>query len=191
MSRPALDPEGKRHPISFRTTKEVRERIEADAKANGRSISQEIEFRIEAGYEISAAKKAVDKSNSLANALIGDEKTAAMVRAMAAAIGSAMSYSGKHWDCDVYARAAVRGAVEGVIAGTFLSEKMENEDPDKWDADLLRKHDKVGRMFGRFMALSRGDLEQIALVEEFSRSSLNDARPEVADFVTNLIGQIS
>ena len=40
--------EGKRHPLNIRTTKEMRDRLEAAATASGRSLAQEVEFRLEA-----------------------------------------------------------------------------------------------------------------------------------------------
>jgi hypothetical protein len=41
---------GKRHPLNMRTTKETRERLEASAVANGRSLAQEVEFRLERSF---------------------------------------------------------------------------------------------------------------------------------------------
>jgi hypothetical protein len=38
---------GKRHPLNMRTTKELREKIERAALASGRSLVQEVEFRLE------------------------------------------------------------------------------------------------------------------------------------------------
>jgi hypothetical protein len=50
--RPRLpEGEGKRYPLGIRTTKELRERLEAAAKASGRSLAQEVEFRLERSYE--------------------------------------------------------------------------------------------------------------------------------------------
>jgi hypothetical protein len=39
--------EGKRYPLNMRTTKETRERLEAAALASGRSLAQEVEYRLE------------------------------------------------------------------------------------------------------------------------------------------------
>ena len=50
--RPPLPPEeGKRYPLSLRTTKRLRERLESASRASGRSIAQEIEFRLEQSFE--------------------------------------------------------------------------------------------------------------------------------------------
>ncbi|NNH32272.1 Arc family DNA-binding protein [Rhizobium sp. SEMIA 4085] len=42
----------KRHPLNVRTTKEMRERIEAAAAASGRSMVQEVEFRLERSFDL-------------------------------------------------------------------------------------------------------------------------------------------
>lgn len=46
--RPPLPPgKGKRYPLNMRTTKETRDWLAAISKANGRSLSQEVEFLVE------------------------------------------------------------------------------------------------------------------------------------------------
>lgn len=60
--RPPLPPEsGKRHPIGIRTTKELHDRVESAAKRSGRSIAQEIEFRLERSFAVDEeARTALD-----------------------------------------------------------------------------------------------------------------------------------
>jgi hypothetical protein len=41
---------GKRHPLNMRTTRETRDRLEAAAAANGRSLAQEVEARLERSF---------------------------------------------------------------------------------------------------------------------------------------------
>jgi hypothetical protein len=41
---------GKRHPLNMRTTAETRERLEASAAASGRSLAQEVEYRLEQSF---------------------------------------------------------------------------------------------------------------------------------------------
>ena len=49
--RPSLPPgEGKRYPLNLRTTKETRELLESASRASGRSLSQELEFRLEQSF---------------------------------------------------------------------------------------------------------------------------------------------
>ncbi len=49
--RPALPPEkGKRYPLNMRTTKVLRDSLEAAAIESGRSLAQEVEFRLEQSF---------------------------------------------------------------------------------------------------------------------------------------------
>jgi predicted HicB family RNase H-like nuclease len=41
---------GKRYPLNMRTTKELRDKIEEAARASGRSLVQEVEFRLESSF---------------------------------------------------------------------------------------------------------------------------------------------
>lgn len=50
MAPKAAEREGHRHPISFRTTADLREKMEKAASVAGRSLTQEIEFRLEASF---------------------------------------------------------------------------------------------------------------------------------------------
>jgi TraY domain len=43
--------EGKRYPLNMRTTKEIRDQLEAAAAASGRSLTQEVERRLERSFE--------------------------------------------------------------------------------------------------------------------------------------------
>src|SRR5262245_54272080 len=42
---------GKRYPLNMRTTKELRDKIEEAATASGRSLVQEVEFRLERSFK--------------------------------------------------------------------------------------------------------------------------------------------
>jgi hypothetical protein len=46
---------GKRYPLNMRTTKELRDKIEEAATASGRSLVQEVEFRLEKSFQEDAA----------------------------------------------------------------------------------------------------------------------------------------
>ena len=47
MPRTAVKGAGKRHPLALRTTKELRDELERAAAKSGRSLAQEVEFRLE------------------------------------------------------------------------------------------------------------------------------------------------
>jgi predicted HicB family RNase H-like nuclease len=46
MSPKTVRGKGKRYPLNMRTTKELRDRLEAAAKRSGRSLVQEVEYRL-------------------------------------------------------------------------------------------------------------------------------------------------
>ena len=51
IGRPVFPPErGKRVPLNMRTTRELREKIEKAAERSGRSLVQEVEYRIEKSF---------------------------------------------------------------------------------------------------------------------------------------------
>jgi len=50
MPRKAKTPEGKRYPLNMRTTRELRDQIEAAAHLSGRSLVQEVEYRLEQSF---------------------------------------------------------------------------------------------------------------------------------------------
>jgi hypothetical protein len=49
--RGASGGDGKRYPLNMRTTKQVRERLEKAAAASGRSLAQEVEYRLERSFD--------------------------------------------------------------------------------------------------------------------------------------------
>jgi Arc-like DNA binding domain len=68
---------GKRYPLNMRTTKELRDKIEEAAMASGRSLVQEVEFRLERSFrqqEIEREiKNALDaQKDSLRDELLGE-----------------------------------------------------------------------------------------------------------------------
>ncbi len=59
-ARAKLPPgEGKRTPLNMRTTRELRERLEREAADSGRSLAQEVEFRLERSFMIDEMKQAI------------------------------------------------------------------------------------------------------------------------------------
>lgn len=170
MRQLAPEAEGKRFSIGFRTTKTAKDRIEAEAKANGRSVAQEIEYRIDAGYRLLDANNLIERTNSVADALIGDEKTAEMIRSFSAAIGGVMAYTRKHWDSDIYTRAGVQACIDAAKNAHFSDEKLDIK-PNDVDLDQLRKAIDLGSLFGRLISASRNDPTIAEAVEEMARAT--------------------
>src|SRR5712664_1739430 len=75
---------GKRHPLNMRTTSALRERLEAAAIANGRSLAQEVELRLEQSFREDYAA-------------YGGAETAAVLRMMAALAVQVETRTGDPW----------------------------------------------------------------------------------------------
>lgn len=59
---PEIEPEsGKRHPLNMRTTWAVRSRLEDAAIASGRSLAQEVEYRLERSFDRDAIERKLDE----------------------------------------------------------------------------------------------------------------------------------
>ena len=70
--RPALPPEkGKRHAVGIRTTRKLKDLLQWAADLSGRSLAQEIEYRLEASFQTEDA--------------FGGPRTAALLRSLGAA----------------------------------------------------------------------------------------------------------
>jgi hypothetical protein len=57
--------EGKRDPLNVRVTRKIREQLQAAAAANGRSLAQEVEFRMEQSFKIDQAAVAEETMRKL------------------------------------------------------------------------------------------------------------------------------
>jgi hypothetical protein len=84
LGRPSLPPEqGKRYPVGIRTTKELKDLLQAAATASGRSVAQEIEHRLETSFQTEA--------------LYGGPRTAALLRGLAGLISTWPDTEGDAW----------------------------------------------------------------------------------------------
>ena len=62
---------GKRYPLNMRTTKELRDKIEKAAMASGRSLVQEVEFRLERSFQEQQIEKELErKLKALADGML-------------------------------------------------------------------------------------------------------------------------
>lgn len=183
----APEVEGKRFSIGFRTTKTAKERIEAEAKANGRSVAQEIEYRIDAGYRILDANEAVEKANSVVDALLGDQKTAEMIRSFSSVVGAIMAYTGKHWDSDVYTRLAVQAGLEEALWGHFSKDPL-GISRDEVDFDQASRTRNLGKLYGRLIVAAIKDPTIEAAIEALARdSSKPDAQAQAHKLIDDIL----
>ncbi|WP_139234225.1 hypothetical protein [Methylobacterium pseudosasicola] len=189
MRQLAPEAEGKRFSIGFRTTKTAKDRIETEAKANGRSVAQEIEYRIDAGYRILDANRAVEKANSVADVLLGDENTAEMLRSFSAVVGAIMAYTGKHWSDDVYTRLAVQSGIEEALWGHFSKEPLDIS-REEIDLDRASKTQSLGKFYGRMIVAAIRDPAIEAAIEEMSKeSSEPNAQAKAQKMVDDILGK--
>jgi hypothetical protein len=99
--RPREKTEAKRSAIAVRTTPDVKARLVEAAKKSGRSLTQEIELRLERSVE------AEDHA--------GGPATAALVQAIIADIAAIEAITGKSWAEDNVTYSAVRRAVIAAV----------------------------------------------------------------------------
>jgi hypothetical protein len=89
--RPPLPPEeGKRYPLNMRTTKEVREKLEAAASESGRSLAQEVEFRVQQSL----------RDDEVRAEAFGGAHNYALMRLISAAIAAVETSRGAKWTED-------------------------------------------------------------------------------------------
>jgi Arc-like DNA binding domain len=105
---------GKLHPLNMRTTQEVREWIERSAAASGRSLSAEVEARLERSF-IEEQIIGGRRLSWLAHVMAMQFATAAMTRALAKGLGP---IEGDAWldDPDCY-KAGMYAAFDVLLAG--------------------------------------------------------------------------
>jgi hypothetical protein len=66
MARKPKPASGKRYPLNMRTTRELRERIIAAAHTSGRSLVQEVEYRLERSFEKEDQQKLAEQAATTA-----------------------------------------------------------------------------------------------------------------------------
>lgn len=90
--RPRLPPgEGKKTPLNMRTTQAIRERLEEAARASGRSLAHEVEYRVEQSF------RSEDTQQVALNAVLsafGGQEGFDLARRVAVAKGAAESIVG-------------------------------------------------------------------------------------------------
>ena len=113
--RPALPPEkGKRHAVGIRTTKELKDLLQRAADLSGRSLAQEIEYRLEASFQTEDT--------------FGGPRTAALLRSLGAAAQLWKGGAADAWLDDPRARRSIFQTWKQQLAVTHarLSEKEQS-----------------------------------------------------------------
>lgn len=165
--------EGRRYAMGFRTTLEGRTRIEEAARRSGRSVSQEIEARLE--YSFAMDKHEEELSKSPVHKMI-DEDTSKMLRWMETGAGAVMGYLNKSWKSDLFARMAVRASVFAAMETVFSKFKLDI-DPEAVSLADLKKAEETGNLFGRILAASQDN----PVIEEWISRRAAELAPGAAD----------
>lgn len=150
MPRVLKEEDGKRYSLSARTTLELNQSLKDAAQKNGRSLSQEIEYRLEQSFaseKIEADVKAKSPMRPL------DYKSELLFKSIGLAAGTAMTKLDASWVNDIYARAAVRSAIMEVFNSYVANNKIDLQ-KDGLDLERLAHAARIGQAFGLLM----GDL---------------------------------
>ena len=116
-ARAKLPPgEGKRTPLNMRTTRELRERLEREAADSGRSLAQEVEFRLEQSFaEEKSQAEFSDERVRAVYAQFGTLETFLVARMLANAIHTIEAVTGKNWMDDPEAHRQTQEACKNIL----------------------------------------------------------------------------
>jgi TraY domain len=165
--RPPLpQAEGKRHALALRVTAERRNALEEAAAQSGRSLSQEIEFRLEQSFHEEAS--------------YGGREMAGLFRMMAgAAAFISERRGGKAWSSDWETFQAVRTAWRELINQAIPSmpadwkakfQNLKSEDPGRPPALPELGNESLGLLSDMFASDSAFSQEREHAIEEWRRN---------------------
>ena len=132
--RPPLPPEeGKRFPLNMRTTKELRNKLAESAENSGRSMAQEVEFRLEKSF----------LSEDYMTLAFGDFRSSLFARSFLDVMKMIDDYFQKSpWE-DQEAHTALRSATDEILLG--------HQPPDNLSPDTTKKAITIGRAITEIM----------------------------------------
>ena len=190
---------GKRKTLTTRITEGVREQLEAAAEASDRSLSQEIEFRLERSFLTEEAIRDRELST------FGGAHTHALVRLLGDLIKGTEFQTSGSWADDQYTFDQVCLSIETFLGALHPSEPDDgrprlvdnlvetdttNELAPEIEAELKNLRNTVGA------AVARGKLDQLKLVEKRGsfehgqvRSDTLQLHYETAPVIAPLIGR--
>ena len=116
---PLASGEGKRFPLNMRTTKEVRDKLEAAAKISGRSLAQEVEFRLQRSFH---DEEALHRD-------FGGKDRFKLLKWFAISIGVAERITGETWETDPETYRIAEKAMS-VVLETGMQESAGFSDED-------------------------------------------------------------
>ena len=155
IGRPPLGPkEGKRAPLSIRTTLDLRADLEKASKASGRSLAQEVEHRLEQSFRHEA--RAAEIAQTARREAFGSESRYKLMLILAGLIGLIEERHGhRSWLSD---RPTFRGLKAAVVA--FLDSMGPKRQRGKGPLHDVDFSEIEGKRIGQeFAALVRETIE--------------------------------
>jgi TraY domain len=115
---PRMRPRGqaKRHPLNMRTTEAIRRQLEQAAEVSGRSLAQEVEYRLEQSFNVA-------RENELTSVLLGGDDNAKLLQLIASAVRF------KPWQGEKAFQDKATRVLQGTIG--FIIENFEALPPHK------------------------------------------------------------
>ncbi|MGI3903042.1 MAG: hypothetical protein ACRYGP_30200 [Janthinobacterium lividum] len=146
MPRKAVDGAVRLQSLNLKTTKELRDKLEAAASASGRALTHEVEARINRTFDF--------------DYLLGDNETALVLRTIATAIQRFEKTSGKSWVRDSETQERVHEAVSKMV-DVLMAVRPEIDDRTSRDGPGLPVdfNDIEQRVGFRTMALDQAIIE--------------------------------
>lgn len=116
MPRKAVTSEAKRFALNMKTTEEIRRRLEAAAQASGRSLTHEVEHRLEQSFQ----------EEDLLSRYFGSDDTIDLLKRLAPVIDYHSRRSCRTWQTDKVTRDAIREHLAGIF-DAFDHEEIAEE----------------------------------------------------------------
>ena len=142
----------KRKTLSTRITSTLRTRLEEAAEESGRSLSQEIEFRLEQSFADDQAK----------HEAFGGKHVYALMRLLGSAVSLIETGTGRKWRDDLVTYHQVKATIDKLLYGLGPASAGEHD-----DRTLLEKADAIGETLAA-VVLKREDVE----AERLSRNAM-------------------
>lgn len=173
MARPKLpDGEGKRHALNLRTTLDLRSKLDAAAQTSGRSLAQEVEWRLEQSF---------GPRNPSVEEVFGGPDRALLARVVAHAVGIVEIVSGKTWREDAETRAKAYQTIKSLLLATLGDgvHPLETDTAvlDGWviASDIenrIRANPEVMSLFPVFSAIGESEEARQARLARMSKQGL-------------------
>jgi TraY domain len=150
--------EGKRQNLTFRLGEDTRRRLLDESSRSGRSLSEEIELRVERSFHTPDLIN--DVVQSTLSSFFGGEHTAKLIQLTAVAIMLVERETGKKWADDYFTKWHAKEAAVQVVSSLFDADRPPNpeEVPELNDPRLTWRPD-FGRNLARTLVANQATLQ--------------------------------